>query len=42
MLYQAQVGMATQPWLALVPGLAFLATTTVVNAAGEREARPAG
>jgi len=36
MLYQAQATMATEPWLALVPGSFILLTTMAVNAAGER------
>ena len=36
MLYQAQATMATEPWLALVPGVFILMTTMAVNAAGER------
>jgi len=35
MLYQAQASMATEPWLALFPGLAILATTLAVNRLGE-------
>lgn len=36
MLYQAQAAMATEPWLALFPGMAILATVLVVNQLGER------
>lgn len=36
MLYQAQATMATEPWLALFPGLAILVSVLVVNALGER------
>src|SRR5207237_8651337 len=39
MLYQAQAALSTEPWLALVPGLFILLTTTSVNAAGDRFAR---
>lgn len=35
MLYQAQASMATEPWLALFPGLAIFATALAVNALGE-------
>ncbi len=35
MLYQAQATMASEPWLALFPGLAILATVLVVNRLGE-------
>ena len=37
MLYQAQATLATQPWLAFVPGACILMATMVVNAAGDRE-----
>jgi len=36
MLYQAQATMATEPWLALVPGVFILLTTLAVNGAGAR------
>jgi len=36
MLYQAQATMATEPWLALFPGLAILISVLTVNALGER------
>jgi peptide/nickel transport system permease protein len=36
MLYQAQATMATEPWLALFPGLMILLTVVAVNAVGER------
>jgi peptide/nickel transport system permease protein len=36
MLYQAQSTLATEPWLALAPGLCILITTLLVNATGER------
>lgn len=36
MLYQAQGSMTSEPWLALFPGLAILATTLAVNLVGER------
>lgn len=35
MLYQAQATMATEPWLALFPGLAILLSVLTVNALGE-------
>ena len=35
MLYQAQAALATEPWLALVPGIFILITTMSVNVAGE-------
>ena len=35
MLYQAQAALATEPWLALVPGAFILITTISVNVAGE-------
>jgi peptide/nickel transport system permease protein len=38
MLYQAQASLATEPWLALVPGIFILITTLSVNAAGQRAA----
>jgi peptide/nickel transport system permease protein len=38
MLYQAQTTMATEPWLAVVPGVFILITTICVNAAGDRAA----
>jgi peptide/nickel transport system permease protein len=41
MLYQAQATLATEPWLALAPGLFILLTTVLVNLSGERlETRP--
>jgi peptide/nickel transport system permease protein len=39
MLYQAQATLATEPWLAIVPGVFILLTTTAVNAVGDRFAR---
>jgi ABC-type dipeptide/oligopeptide/nickel transport system permease subunit len=36
MLYQALATMATEPWLALFPGLMILLTVVAVNAVGER------
>jgi peptide/nickel transport system permease protein len=36
MLYQAQATMATEPWLALFPGMAILISVLTVNALGER------
>lgn len=36
MLYQAQAAMASEPWLALFPGLAILLTVLTVNQLGER------
>jgi peptide/nickel transport system permease protein len=36
MLYQAQTTMASEPWLALFPGLMILVTVITVNALGER------
>ena len=36
MLYQAQATLATEPWLALAPGLFILLTTASVNVAGDR------
>jgi peptide/nickel transport system permease protein len=36
MLYQAQSSMASEPWLALFPGLAILVAVLTVNAVGER------
>jgi peptide/nickel transport system permease protein len=36
MLYEAQATLATEPWLALAPGLFILITTLSVNLAGER------
>ena len=36
MLYQAQATMATEPWLALFPGAAILASVLTVNSLGER------
>jgi peptide/nickel transport system permease protein len=39
MLYQAQATLATEPWLALAPGLFILLTTVLVNLGGERLAR---
>jgi len=41
MLYQAQSALATEPWLALFPGLFIFATTLSVNLAGERLATAA-
>jgi peptide/nickel transport system permease protein len=35
MLYQAQASLATEPWLALVPGAFILVTTLSVNAASD-------
>ncbi|HEY5546214.1 MAG TPA: ABC transporter permease [Gemmatimonadaceae bacterium] len=35
MLYQAQATMATEPWLALFPGVAILISVVTVNALGE-------
>jgi len=39
MLYQAQATLATEPWLALAPGLFILLTTVSVNLTGDRIAR---
>ena len=39
MLYEAQAALATEPWLALAPGLFILLTTVLVNLSGERLAR---
>jgi peptide/nickel transport system permease protein len=36
MLYQAQATLATEPWLALWPGLFILITTVLVNLTGDR------
>ena len=36
MLYEAQAALATEPWLALAPGLFILLTTVLVNLSGER------
>jgi len=36
MLYQAQATLATEPWLALAPGLFILLTTVLVNFSGDR------
>jgi peptide/nickel transport system permease protein len=36
MLYQAQATLATEPWLALAPGLFILLTTVLVNLTGDR------
>lgn len=36
MLYEAQASLATEPWLALAPGVFILMTTLSVNLAGER------
>ena len=36
MLYQAQATIATEPWLALAPGVFILITTVSVNLAGDR------
>jgi len=41
MLYQAQTALATEPWLAVVPGVFILLTTLAVNAVGEHAARAA-
>ena len=38
MLYAAQTTLATEPWLAFVPGVFILITTMSVNAAGDRAA----
>lgn len=44
MLYQAQATMATEPWLALFPGIAIVVSVLTVNALGERHraTRPIG
>ena len=42
MLYQAQATLATQPWLAFVPGACILMATMAVNAAGDREVGRSG
>jgi peptide/nickel transport system permease protein len=39
MLYQSQATLATQPWLALAPGIFILITTASVNVAGDRLTR---
>ena len=39
MLYQAQSTLATEPWLALAPGVFILITTVSVNLVGDRLAR---
>jgi peptide/nickel transport system permease protein len=39
MLYQAQATLATEPWLALAPGLFIVLTTLSVNVVGDRLAR---
>ena len=39
MLYQAQATLATEPWLALAPGLFILLTTVLVNLSGDRLGR---
>jgi peptide/nickel transport system permease protein len=39
MLYQAQAMLGTEPWLACAPGFFILATTLLVNLAGDRLAR---
>ena len=39
MLYQAQATLATEPWLAVAPGLFILLTTLSVNLTGDRLAR---
>ena len=36
MLYQAQATLATEPWLAIAPGVFILTTTISVNVAGDR------
>jgi peptide/nickel transport system permease protein len=36
MLYQSQATLATEPWLALAPGIFILITTASVNVAGDR------
>jgi peptide/nickel transport system permease protein len=36
MLYQSQAALATEPWLALAPGLFILLTTASVNTLGDR------
>jgi peptide/nickel transport system permease protein len=36
MLYQAQAALATEPWLAIMPGAFILATTVSVNLIGDR------
>jgi peptide/nickel transport system permease protein len=36
MLYEAQASLATEPWLALAPGVFIVITTLAVNLAGER------
>jgi peptide/nickel transport system permease protein len=36
MLYQSQATLATEPWLALAPGIFILLTTASVNVAGDR------
>jgi peptide/nickel transport system permease protein len=40
MLYQAQSTMATEPWLALFPGVAILISVLTVNSLGERLGPP--
>jgi ABC-type dipeptide/oligopeptide/nickel transport system permease subunit len=35
MLYQAQASLATEPWLAVVPGVFILLTTVSVNMIGD-------
>ncbi len=40
MLYEAQASLATEPWLALAPGLFIVITTISVNLTGERLAVP--
>jgi peptide/nickel transport system permease protein len=39
MLYQSQATLASQPWLAVAPGLFILLTTTAVTRLGDRAAR---
>ena len=36
MLYQAQQSMATEPWVAIFPGLCIFATVVVINQLGDR------
>ena len=37
MLYQAQSTMATEPWLALIPGACIFVTAVAINVVGERD-----
>jgi peptide/nickel transport system permease protein len=37
MLYQAQSTMATEPWLALIPGACIFVTAVAINVFGERD-----